>query len=188
MLSRLREALTDPLLVKHGNRMLATARAEELHAGVRDGLAQVRKSLQRVEPFHPRTSTREFVLYAPEYFEALLLPRLLDRMRSIAPNIRFKVEMSLDELPVDEAVRGTVDASSPFVWSSLSRRVSTRGALRRSLRGPDPARIHSPESQSRSSNTRASATSFPMRSCQTARASMTGCCDSRSCPASSTAA
>jgi len=73
-------------------------------------LAQVRKSLQRAEPFHPRTSTREFVLYAPEYFEALLLPRLLDRMRSVAPNIRFKVEMSLDELPVDEAARGTVDA------------------------------------------------------------------------------
>jgi len=45
----------------------------------------VRKSLQRAEPFHPRTSTREFVLYAPEYFEALLLPRLLDRMRSVAP-------------------------------------------------------------------------------------------------------
>ena len=29
MLSRLRHALADPLLVKHGNRMLATARAEE---------------------------------------------------------------------------------------------------------------------------------------------------------------
>jgi DNA-binding transcriptional LysR family regulator len=87
--------------------MLATARAQELHAGVRDGLAQVRKSLQRAEPFHPRTSTREFVFY--EYFEALLLPRLLDRMRSIAPNIRFKIEKSLDELPVEEAARGTVD-------------------------------------------------------------------------------
>src|SRR5580698_4441620 len=110
MLRRLRRALADPLLVKHGNRMLATNRAEELHAGIRDGLRQVRKSLQHAEPFRPRTSTREFVLYAPEYFEALLLPRLLDRMRSVAPNIRFKVEMSLDELPVDEMARGTVDA------------------------------------------------------------------------------
>ena len=110
MLSRLRQALADPLLVKRGNRMLATTRAEELHAGIRDGLGQLRKSLRRAEPFHPRTSMREFVLYAPEYFEALLLPRLLDRMRSVAPNIRFKVEMSLDELPVDEAARGTVDA------------------------------------------------------------------------------
>jgi len=110
MLSRLRLALADPLLVKHGNGMLATGRAEELHAGVRDGLAQVRKSLRRAEPFHPRTSTREFVLYAPEYFETLLLPRLLDRMRSVAPNIRFRIEMSLDELPVAEVARGTVDA------------------------------------------------------------------------------
>ena len=65
MLSRLRQALADPLLVKRGNRMLATTRAEELHAGIRNGLAQVRKSLQRAEPFHPRSSTREFVLYAP---------------------------------------------------------------------------------------------------------------------------
>lgn len=110
MLSRLREALTDPLLVKHGNRMLATARAEQLHAGLRDGLAQLRKSLRRAEPFHPRTSTREFLLYAPEYFEVLLLPRLLDRIQAVAPNVRFKIEMSLDELPVDEAARGTVDA------------------------------------------------------------------------------
>src|SRR5229473_3075424 len=85
MLSRLRHSLADPLLVKHGNRMLATARAEELHAGVREGLALVRTGLKRAEPFHPRTSTREFVLYAPEYFETILLPRLLDRMRSLAP-------------------------------------------------------------------------------------------------------
>lgn len=110
MLSRLRHALADPLLVKRGNRMLATARAEELHAGVRDGLALVRTSLKRAEPFHPRTSNREFVLHAPEYFETVLLPRLLDRMRSLAPNVRFKFGMSLDELPVDEIARGTVDA------------------------------------------------------------------------------
>jgi DNA-binding transcriptional LysR family regulator len=110
MLSRLRHALADPLLVKHGNRMLATARAEELQAGVREGLARVRTSLQRAEPFHPRTSTREFVICAPEYFEAILLPRLLDRMRSLAPSVRFRVEMSVDELPVDEMARGTVDA------------------------------------------------------------------------------
>jgi len=31
-------------------------------------------------------------------------------MRPVAPNIRFKIEMSLDELPVDETARGTVDA------------------------------------------------------------------------------
>jgi DNA-binding transcriptional LysR family regulator len=111
MLSRLRHSLADPLLVKHGNRMLATARAEELHAGVRDGLALVRTGLKRAEPFHPRTSTREFVLYAPEYFETILLPRLLDRMRSLAPNVRFKIDLSLDELPVDEMARGTVDAT-----------------------------------------------------------------------------
>jgi DNA-binding transcriptional LysR family regulator len=110
MLSRLRQALADPLLVKHGNRMLATARAEELHAGVRDGLALVRTSLKRAEPFHPRTSNREFMLHAPEYFETILLPRLLDRMRSLAPNVRFKVELSLDDLPVDGMARGTVDA------------------------------------------------------------------------------
>src|ERR1700676_1617667 len=56
MLSRLRHALADPLFVKQGNRMLATVRAEQLHVGVRDGLARVRTSLERAEPFHPRTS------------------------------------------------------------------------------------------------------------------------------------
>src|ERR1700730_4769814 len=81
MLSRLRHALSDPLLVKHGNRMLATARAEELHTGVREGLALVRTPLKRVEPYHPRTSNRQFTVHAPEYFETILLPRLLDRMR-----------------------------------------------------------------------------------------------------------
>src|ERR1700722_9326581 len=71
MLSRLRQALADPLLVKRGNRMVATARAKELHAGIRAGLTQMRKSLQRTEPFNPRISRREFVIYAPEYFESL---------------------------------------------------------------------------------------------------------------------
>jgi DNA-binding transcriptional LysR family regulator len=67
--------------------------------------------LQRAEPFHPRTSNREFVIYAPEYFEAILLPRLLDRTRLMAPNFRFKIDLSLDELPVDQMARGTVDAT-----------------------------------------------------------------------------
>jgi DNA-binding transcriptional LysR family regulator len=110
MLRRLRRAMADPLLVKRGNRMLATARAEKLHVGVRDGLARVRTSLQHAEPFRPRTSNREFVIYTPEYFETLLLPRLLDRMRTVAPNVRLTIEMLVDELPVDEITRGTVDA------------------------------------------------------------------------------
>ncbi|HEY4973243.1 MAG TPA: LysR family transcriptional regulator [Steroidobacteraceae bacterium] len=110
MLGRLRHALGDPLLVKHGNRMVATLRAEELHAGIRDGLSLVRSSLRRAEPFRPRTSNREFVLHAPEYFETILLPRLLDRLKTLAPNVRFRIELSLDELPVDEMARGTVDA------------------------------------------------------------------------------
>jgi DNA-binding transcriptional LysR family regulator len=110
MLRRLRRALADPLLVKRGNRMLATARAEELHVGVRDGLARVRASLQHAEPFRARTSNREFVIYTPEYFETLLLPRFLDRMRTVAPSVRLRVEILVDELPVDEITRGTVDA------------------------------------------------------------------------------
>jgi DNA-binding transcriptional LysR family regulator len=110
MLSRLRHALADPLFVKHGNRMLATARAEQLHVGIRDGLARVRASLERAEPFQPRTSNREFVLHAPEYFETILLPRLLDRLRSAASNVRLKVELSLNELPVAQMARGMVDA------------------------------------------------------------------------------
>jgi DNA-binding transcriptional LysR family regulator len=74
MLTRSVTRAAEQMLVKRGNRMLATARAEKMHAGVRDWLARVRTPLQHAEPFRPRISNREFVIYTPEYFETLLLP------------------------------------------------------------------------------------------------------------------
>jgi len=110
MLARLRRALGDPLFVKRGNQMVPTARAESMRSEVRDALGLMRATLSTAGSFDPTTSHREFRLCVPEYFEVILLPPLLDHLRSAAPNVKFTIDAMIDAVPVEEMARGAVDA------------------------------------------------------------------------------
>src|SRR5215475_9490930 len=91
-LNRLRDLLSDPLLVRVGARMELTPRA----IGLREALAE---TLQRVQSllvtdcFDPRTSSRRFSIMMQDHVAHLILPALVERLHSSAPAV------SLDVLP-----------------------------------------------------------------------------------------
>ena len=89
-LRRLRDLLGDPLLVRSGQRMTLTPRAEGLKGTVRDALSRVRDCLQS-QPFDPSTSTRTFTLQMPDHVVDLLLPQLMTRCAAKAPCVRLDV-------------------------------------------------------------------------------------------------
>ena len=89
-LRRLRESVSDPLFVRSGNVLQPTSRAQEMATGVGEGLARLRAAMLPVA-FDPATATRTFTLAAGSYFCALLIPRLVARLRSIAPGIALRI-------------------------------------------------------------------------------------------------
>ena len=90
-LRRLRELLGDPLLVRGAAGMTLTPRAELLGAPVRRGLIELRSALNVESEFDPASTRRQFVLGAPDYGQAGLLPRLWARIASDAPGLTIHV-------------------------------------------------------------------------------------------------
>lgn len=108
-LSNLRLLLEDDVLVRVGQVMQPTPRAEALAGRVRDLLTQTQDVLFAPDVFNPAQSRREFRIGLSNEMELLLLPALLARLRQQAPGIRLLAKVaSRDTLPVmlDE---GTVD-------------------------------------------------------------------------------
>ncbi len=87
-LGRLRDALGDPLVIRHPRGVVPTARAEALAAPVAEILARVRDVVES-ERFDPATSRRQFTIGAPDALSAIMLPRLLVALRRTAPGIQL---------------------------------------------------------------------------------------------------
>ncbi|UGA44754.1 LysR family transcriptional regulator [Bradyrhizobium quebecense] len=106
-LARLRELFDDELLTRGADGMRLTPRAMTLLDPVRTALAQVEAVLLREKTFDPATAVRTFRLGLSDSMEILIVPRLLARMREIAPGIHlrlYNVDTSrlLDDLDADE--------------------------------------------------------------------------------------
>ncbi len=75
--SRLRKQLNDPLFVRSGNGVMATARAEELIDPIREVLSTLDKNLSQNAPFNPMESRRHFNLLLVDPLEAIVMRHLL---------------------------------------------------------------------------------------------------------------
>ena len=107
-LSRLRATFGDPLLVRVGTTMEPTPRALELMPAIRHALATLSSAFRGGERFEPEHSTQAFRLCAADDIELTLLPRLLERVKRLAP--RMSLAMSRRSGQVEQALRtGHVD-------------------------------------------------------------------------------
>jgi DNA-binding transcriptional LysR family regulator len=89
-LQRLRDIFGDPLLVRTGARMELTPRAQALRAPLAQALDQVR-GLFVPEEFDAARSERSFRLMMPDLAVELLMPRLMEKVTRLAPNVRIDV-------------------------------------------------------------------------------------------------
>ena len=94
-LGRLRRLLNDPLFLRTPKGVVPTARATDLAEPIADILARVRRIVSTAAPFDPATSTRRFIIGAPDGTSAVFLLRLLDHVRRAAPDIDIGVRQIL---------------------------------------------------------------------------------------------
>jgi DNA-binding transcriptional LysR family regulator len=113
-LARLRHALGDPLLVREGNRMSLSSRAERLAPRVRLLMAELEQALGD-ERFDPTRSERNFRIAATDDAIEILITPVIERTRAVAPQAQFEIVGLAEDVERDLA-HGVVDIAVGGDW------------------------------------------------------------------------
>jgi DNA-binding transcriptional LysR family regulator len=97
VLGRLREAFGDPLFVRTPRGMLPTSRADELAPQVLAVLDAAGK-LIRPAAFDPATLARTFTIGVSDFFDAELIPRLVEILAREAPGVAVQTRPLADDV------------------------------------------------------------------------------------------
>lgn len=90
-LSRLRAISGDPLFVRVPSGMEPTAFAKQIAGTVKDGLAMLQGALEGAGVFDPATCDRTFQLLMSDIGELVYLPRLITKLKAVAPGVNLRV-------------------------------------------------------------------------------------------------
>lgn len=90
-LARLRRRLHDPLFVRGPAGMQPTPRAIALIGPAREALRLLRGLTDPVEGFQPATAERVYRIAMTDASHITLLPRILARVRALAPRVRLEI-------------------------------------------------------------------------------------------------
>lgn len=108
-LRQLRSMFDDPLLVRSGNVMTLTPRAEAMRAPLRRALEQLEQAIA-VEPgFAPARSDRRFRISCSDAVAITLMPDLFRSCARAAPGVRLEIVSPSDEDVRDRLESGRVD-------------------------------------------------------------------------------
>lgn len=86
-LKRLRLLLNDPLFLRTPKGVVPTARAAQLAEPIAEALARVRNVISSAGVFDPATSSRRFIIAAPDGISSVILHPLLAILKRDAPGI-----------------------------------------------------------------------------------------------------
>lgn len=89
-LSRLRQYFDDPLLVRVGQKMELTVRAETLRPEITDVLTRIEAALATKPAFDPKAANREFRLLVSDYSLHTIIPPVLELTAPLGDHIRFQ--------------------------------------------------------------------------------------------------
>ncbi len=90
-LARLRALLRDELFVRGSAGLQPTPRALDLAEPLGRALADIQRTLDFTRRFEPQTSAATFVLGLSEHPTFVVLPRLVARLREVAPAVTLRV-------------------------------------------------------------------------------------------------
>ena len=127
-LASLRKHFGDPLFVRTSKGMRATPRVDALIPSVRHALDLFDGSFGPPPSFDPATSDRVFRICLTSVGQVMLVPRLLNRLKQVAPGVRLEVldlgpqaERLLKAGEADLALGFTVELQSGFFQKKLLR-------------------------------------------------------------------
>ncbi|MEQ9885414.1 LysR family transcriptional regulator [Pectobacterium zantedeschiae] len=108
-LARLRTLFDDPLFIRTGQVMRPTARADYLATRLSPTFEQLQSVLGEPERFDPLTDSRAITLGMTDWVEIWLMPLLLKRLKTNAPNLHINLVATDPFLDVDRLENDSVD-------------------------------------------------------------------------------
>ncbi|ABV87362.1 LysR family transcriptional regulator [Shewanella pealeana] len=107
-LKRLRILFDDPLLIRTSQGMTPTERAQELQPTISELIIGLEKAVQPRAEFNAAESEQVFRVMASDYAEATLIPPLIARLRTEAPNVILDI-MTPSDVSFPDVEQGRVD-------------------------------------------------------------------------------
>jgi DNA-binding transcriptional LysR family regulator len=98
-LAKLRRHFNDPLFVRTSSGMNPTPHAVELIGLLKSAENILQTALDLHVVFDPLTSDRRFNLYSTDIAQVTLMPRLMQRLNKIAPNVGIDLRRLSDDIP-----------------------------------------------------------------------------------------
>lgn len=92
-LKRLRESLSDDILVQDGKRMIPTPVGMALAPEIRETIERLSVLIASSTGFDPATSTRRFRIAASDYIATVLIAPLIGRLGEIAPGVTLDLSL-----------------------------------------------------------------------------------------------
>jgi DNA-binding transcriptional LysR family regulator len=90
-LKKLRLIFNDPLFVKTPHGMEPTVRATKIVRPIRESLGRIDDELAADVAFEPETATNRFTVALSDIGEPIILPRVAESIRALAPNTTIQV-------------------------------------------------------------------------------------------------
>ena len=112
-LARLRAALDDPLFVRDGSALRPTRFAQSLREPIRANLSMLQQTLTGSGTFDPGQCHDSFRISGSDYFSVMLLPALMQRLGTLAPNIRLSFVDLIHPGNLHEMGRLDIDIALP---------------------------------------------------------------------------
>jgi DNA-binding transcriptional LysR family regulator len=124
-LSRLRALFEDELFVRSPSGLEPTPRALELAEPLGEALAQIQRTLDFTQKFHPKTSNASFRLGLSDHPALVVLPKLIEHLRENAPGVTLRITSFTHR---DDAVT-KLDSGEADVTIGVSPTVSPSGRI-----------------------------------------------------------
>jgi DNA-binding transcriptional LysR family regulator len=114
-LTKLRIRFRDPLFVRKPGGVAPTAMADRLASAVQEALQTLEMAVRENEQFDPAASSRVFHLHMSDFGEVVFLPRLMQALHTLAPNVRLEVTQ-LNEKEIEPALEsGMIDLAFGYL-------------------------------------------------------------------------
>ena len=89
VLKKLRLRFDDSLVIRQGNSLVLTPRAESIRIPLKRWLNDFDRNILVNEPFDPSTSERTFYIATSDLVEQMIAPRLVEELKALAPGIHL---------------------------------------------------------------------------------------------------
>ncbi|MBW2367364.1 MAG: LysR family transcriptional regulator [Deltaproteobacteria bacterium] len=90
-LNRLRSAFDDRLFIRHGHQMAPTSLADELNRNITQIIELAGRTLGERGAFNPERSQHRFNIGIQDYPMLVVLPKIMEAIKSMAPKISFRI-------------------------------------------------------------------------------------------------